>query len=151
MGTNFYYKKPIPEEKQKEMKDLITEDPNLQKLKDALENIEQNNIIHLGKRSAGWQFLWNLNNEKWYKANLNSIKAFLGTGGGWIENEYGEIFTIKDFLDNEIGNSMYRDEKHCDLYSYYEKHPLHYQVGSPEQHEFISQDGLRFSRHTEFC
>lgn len=149
MGTNFYYKKPVSEEKQKEMKDLITENPDFYKLREIIEEVERENYIHLGKRSAGWQFLWNLNEEKWYKSNLESIKLFLETGGGWIENEYGEKFTTIEFLE-EIGPSLYKDEKHDDLESYYKKQPKYYYKVNPQEHEFTAPDGLRFCKQTDF-
>ena len=151
MGTNFYKIIPVAKRKQQEIKDLITDNPCLWKIRDLLDEIEKNNIIHLGKRSFGWQFLWDFNDGKFYAPSLESIKAFLDTGEGWIEDEYGEKFTTNEFLEDEIGGWLYKDENHCDLQSYQEKHPKEQRYyADPKKHEFISSDGLRFSKDTNF-
>lgn len=149
MGTNFYYKIPVSKRKIKELQDLITEDPDYWHLQDELENIKESHCIHLGKRSAGWQFLWDFHNGKYYAANLQSIKHFLNTAGGHIENEYGEKFSVDAFFDDEIAEWLYKDERHCDIAEYYRQHPEESHYFNPTDEEFIS-DGLRFCRHTDF-
>lgn len=149
MGTNFYYKIPLSKRKVKELQDLITEDPNFSNFQEQLKEVEENHCIHLGKRSAGWQFLWNYHNGKYYDASLESIKQFLLTGGGYIESEYAEKISVDTFFDEEIGISLYKDDKHCDLASYYEKYPKEQRCCNPTDEEF-SSDGLRFSRYTNF-
>ena len=150
MGTNFYYKIPLSKRRIKQLQDLITEEPDFYNLQGELEEAKENHCIHLGKRSAGWQFLWNYNNGKYYVADLNSIKHFLNTGGGHIEDEYGEKFTVDAFLNEEIGPCLYKDERHCDLADYYKKHPQKKHCCNPVDEEFLSNN-LRFSRHTDFC
>lgn len=149
MGTNFYYKIPIAKRKQEELKGMITEDPSFYELKDAIEEIEKSHNIHLGKRSYGWQFLWDFHNGKFYASNLDSIKHFLDNGGGYIEDEYGERFTTEQFLDDEIKDCLYQDETHMDAFGYYRKYPLERYGATPAESEFIS-DGLRFSRYEDF-
>jgi hypothetical protein len=150
MGTNFYYKIPISKKRQKELKEMITEDPSLSEICDAIYDIKENNVIHLGKRSAGWQFLWDFNNGKFFASNLKSIEHFLNTGGGYIEDEYGERFTTDQFFKDEIVDCLYKDERHCDIAGYQKQHPEEGHYYTPINEEFIS-DGLRFSRHTDFC
>jgi len=104
--------------------------------------------IHLGKRSAGWQFLWDypaiyngmfkthfweLNNE--YKINLNTIKNFLKDK--IILDEYENRYTLDSFLD-EIKDVLYKTDDLDDGMN-----------GEYSTQYFIS-DGLRFSRFTDF-
>lgn len=150
MGMNFYYKIPLSKRKMKELQDLVTEYPDYYTIQEQLKEEEKSHCIHLGKRNTGWQFLWNYNNGKYYEANINSIRHFLYTGGGHIENEDGEKFSVETFFDDEIADSLYKDERHCDLAGYYMKHPEEKIHCNPTKAEFIS-DNLRFSRRTEFC
>ena len=149
MGTNFYYKIPIVKRKQEELKELITESPNFSELKDAIYELEQSNSIHLGKRSYGWQFLWDFHKGKFYASNLESIKYFLETGGGYIEDEYGERFTTEQFFEDEIKDCLYKDDKHLDALDYWLKYPNERCGSTPTENEFII-DELRFSRHEDF-
>ena len=151
MGTNFYYKIPIHKRKVEELKNLITEEPDFTELLNEIEEITKNNSIHLGKRSCGWQFLWDYHNGRFYKDNLNSIKEFIDTSGGYIENEYGEKFTSDEFFNDEIKDCLYKDEKHCDSKSYQEKHPYEHHYYMPSDIEFISSDNLRFSSSEDFA
>lgn len=50
--------------------------------------------IHLGKSSAGWQFLFQYNGGEYYK-NVKEMKEWLKSKQ--IENEYGERVSHKDF------------------------------------------------------
>ena len=74
MGTN-YYARIIPTKERKEkLKELIDSD-DFRAIKEEIENLYGNytdressyedpnvrGIIHLGKRSGGWKFLWNPN------------------------------------------------------------------------------------------
>lgn len=61
--------------------------------------------VHLGKRSHGWQFLWDFHNGRYFKANLESIKEFLKDK--IIVDEYGGVFSLDQFLDDEIGHCLY--------------------------------------------
>lgn len=149
MGTNFYYKIPLKKREIQDLRGSITDDPSLTDLKDLISIYTDHKIIHLGKRSAGWQFLWNYNEGDYYDPNLKSIKEFLISNNGWIENEYGDKFSIEEFFNDEVNSWLYKDKDHWDAISYHQDHPEEPYVTRPEDHEFQS-DGLRFSKHVEF-
>lgn len=147
MGTNFYYKIPLKKREIQEFKDAITEDPDFDKL-ESLIAFYSPRKIHLGKRSAGWQFLWDYHQGKYYEASLKSIREFLETKGGYIVNEYGEKFSTDQFF-KEIEDWLYLDQSHYNLVTYYEANSeIPYKV-NPAKHEFES-DGLRFSKDSDF-
>ena len=151
MGTNFYYKIPIKERDKKALHEMIDKLPetDIYDIKEKLSEIEAGHSIHLGKRSYGWQFLWDYHNGELYDASLKSIKKYLKDKGGTIVNECGVSFTIEEFF-NDIKDSLYKDENHCDAYQYHQKHPeepLYYNISD---HEFTSKDGLRFCKSVGF-
>jgi hypothetical protein len=169
MGTNFY--KVLKPKYTKKQKAEITKKINEQtkKLKEYFNDnnyIERYDIedyyemlnelrpvkVHLGKRSGGWQFLWNHNNEQYYKKTLQSIKEFLDEDNGFIVDEYGERFTTEQFLNEEIGKAMYNDpDRFINGYQYDEKEKSVYSWTKCSKHEFTTSEGLRFSTSTEFC
>lgn len=70
MGTNFYARIRPPKEKVEELKRAIDKDHFLN-IRNMVEELygEKNEykdglVIHLGKRSSGWKFLWNPNVRK---------------------------------------------------------------------------------------
>jgi hypothetical protein len=169
MGTNFY--KVLKPKYTKKQKAEITKKINEQ-TKKLKEYFNDNNYIdrydiedyyemlnelrpvrvHLGKRSWGWQFLWNHNNEKYYKKTLQSIKEFLDEDNGFIVNEYGERFTTEQFLNDEIGEAMYNDpDRFINGYQHDEKEKSVYSWAKCSKYEFTTSEGLRFSTSTEFC
>ena len=92
--------------------------------------------VHLGKRSYGWQFLWDFHEGRYFKANLESIKEFLKDK--IIFDEYDEVFSLDQFFNEEIADYLYNtDGKLCDC------------VESLPSYYFIS-DGLRFSKSEDF-
>lgn len=149
MGTNFYYKIPFSKREIQDLKNSITEDPSLENFNELAIAYTDKKIVHLGKRSYGWQFLWNYNNGDYYEASLESIRKFLTNSGGWIENEYHNKFTIDEFFEDEIKDCLYKDDNHVDAVAWYEKHPDEWWSEDPAKHEF-TKNGLRFSKHSEF-
>ena len=154
MGTNFYCKR-INQEKRDELKLKFNElyEELLKSIDDVYsnfktilnnfiwdnENLEQE--IHLGKRSYGWQFLWDYHNGIYFQPTLKSIKEFLSQDGIVIYNEYGEKFTLDQFINEEVGPSLYKDKDHSD--------------GSDNRsicwnEHYFSNDGLRFSKFEDF-
>lgn len=173
MGTNFYKVLPTPEDYPKQVKKVL-EKIELELIRDGEVSYETqeelNNLskskrsIHLGKRSCGWQFCWNHNNGEYYDVNIASIKEFLESPGH-IEDEYGEIFTVEQFLEDEIKDALWGDHEWHNLNgtTYNKKYPkeAHYyhRYGSVNirgkeyqwsgQGDFIV-NGLRFADTTEF-
>lgn len=136
MSTNFYYKIPIKKEDIEKLHKMVNKLENaidFYQIKDKLNKLERNSNIHLGKRSAGWQFIWDYHRKKFYDTNLESIKNFLENSGGIIEDEYHNKYTIDEFFNDEITYCLYKGEKtsYCN--------------------EFLSEDGLRFSEDENFC
>lgn len=152
MGTNFYCKK-LDKKHRKEFSDDLNELSQyitynidnieldlVEKVKEFIEsNSDLEEEIHLGKRSYGWQFLWDYHNGKYFKPNLESIKNFLSQDNIAIYNEYGEHFTVDQLFNDELNNSLYKDSTHDDGMN-----------GGYSEYYFKSEDGLRFSKFEDF-
>lgn len=159
MGTNFYAVIPVKKRDKEKAKKLIDEN----KLTEAIEVLEEmTKEIHLGKRSAGWKFLFNANLGKYYELSREGINKFFAKNNVIIENEYGEKFTAEEFWRDEIGVFL---EKGYDLESYYADHPneatSYYSYArtippelkkyNPNKYGEFYSDGLRFTTTEEFC
>lgn len=146
MGTNFYAKRIPTSQEIKEAKAKLGK-----MLIGALDRGEFNEYldkvdtwVHLGKRSYGWQFLWQ-ENKDYYDSNLKSIKEFLKQPNWEIYDEYDRKFTVKQFFEEEIGESLYNNpEKYINLEQYYNKHPNEFIIST--DHEYNREDGLRFAK-----
>ena len=99
--------------------------------------------IHVGKRSSGWKFLWNFQDNKFY-TNKEELLTFIRSGR--IVDEYGELQNTEEFIkmalewgqpDGYIVNQEYYDNQKPN----YSFDMLHYDK---------EVDGLRVSSHTEF-
>ena len=168
MGTNFYAKRIPTRERKTKLYNLIYNQMDVVKVVKMIDNGEfyaaRNFIndfaesfekeverleerIHLGKRSCGWQFLWHYHEGKYYKDNLESIKAFLSNPDIIIEDEYHKTFTLDEFLNDEIKGIIYKTDDLWDLPAYYnhcrEIGEKIYETGLDR--EFISDDGLRWT------
>lgn len=153
MGTNFYLRKKVSNKDKEELLSYLDSkyaelrkqiNTNPYGLRYALDDFyyevtsdlcPYNNDIHIGKRSAGWQFLWDYHGGKYYRASLEDIKKFLSNPDYEIVDEYGETFTFEQFFNEEVGKSLYEGKNGLEegLSSYF----------------FIS-DGLRFSNYEDF-
>jgi hypothetical protein len=104
--------------------------------------------IHIGKRSSGWKFLWNFQDNKFY-TNKEELLNFIRSGR--VVNEYGEIQNTEEFIkmalewgqpDGYVLDKNYMDEQiklthykpFTDMSKYYDK----------------EIDGLRVSSNVEF-
>ena len=167
MGTNFYAKRLPTRRRKEKLINLVYDQMDVVKIvkmidegdfyaakntvnefAEALEKTidEQEKRVHIGKRSYGWQFLWQYYGGKYYKDNLASIRAFLSDPDIVIENEYHETFTVDEFFDKEVSDILYKTDELFDLPSYYkhcrEKGERLFESGYDT--EFTSDDGLRF-------
>ena len=170
MGTNFYKVLPVSEVELQELDNVLSDIKSeiletgkvSWELQDRLDKL-QNKRVHLGKRSSGWQFLWNHNNGEYYDLTFESIKEFLNKPG-LIINEYGEEFTVEQFLENEIKVFLWGDHEvhRYTSKTYRRDHPDEwYDVKSitvnirgkeyTSTYSDILNDGLRFSTSTDFC
>lgn len=101
-------------------------------------------LIHLGKRSMGWKFCWNFNDNKFYK---NKEELFNFIKSGRIIDEYGEEITPDEFI--EMSTTWCVDG--YDTQTYYEENPSHRisWMDITRYHD-IYIDGLRVSTSTDF-
>ena len=126
MGTNFYARILPKKERKEKLKELIDSD-DFSGINDLVgemystvgEYNTNGGVIHIGKRSAGWKFLWNPNwyeyddgtydvknkkwipnpkIKKWYDLTRESIYKFLRREDVRIFNEYGEEIAADDFI-----------------------------------------------------
>lgn len=99
--------------------------------------------IHLGKRSAGWKFLWNFHKKKYY-SDKDELFAFIRSGR--VVNEYGEELSADEFIEMALD---WNKDNGYDLDKYYQEHPRQYHYDYIEREQYI--DGLRVSPSTDFC
>lgn len=153
MGTNFYCRK-INQATKDELRikfDKLHEDL-IESIEDASPSYQSiiNNFmwdnenlikeIHLGKRSAGWQFLWDYHDGIYFKPTLESIKEFLSQKDIVIYDEYDTRYSLDQFINEEIGAYLYCDANHSNGYD-----------GSINWDEYyFTNDGLRFSKFEDF-
>ena len=181
MGTNFYAR-IIPSEKAKhELIEAINNDnPDLvEELTQELygSRDEYSGIgsrIHLGKRSAGWKFLWNPNVVKvWddeaceyaynyvYPLTMEGIANFVMREVVEVTDEYGEVQNPVEFLimafewcKDGLDGKEYQTNPKYNAGTYYpdtERDNFWRELGyEPEYYDFYS-DGLRFSTSVSFC
>ena len=100
MGTNYYARILPTKERKEKLKKLIDED-KLDEIANLYQELYVDSEIHLGKRSAGWKFLFNPNYEKYYPLTKEGLLNFLKQDNIIIYNEY--------FKDND-GKYEYSDD-----------------------------------------
>lgn len=141
MGTNYYLIKNLEEEQKKKLLDLI-EQSKIGSLQEEINSICSKNIIHLGKQSCGWKFLWNPNMrevdyghfdtsgvratyrwienkqiEKLYPLTQDGIWDFVMNDNTRLEDEYGSEIDKIEFLEGAFNSTG------LDSMEYLRKHP----------------------------
>ena len=97
--------------------------------------------VHLGKRSMGWKFLWNFNEDKFFN-DKESLLEFIRSGR--IIDEYGNELIMDEFIEMALS---WGQEDGFDVESYYLEYPEHRNSWSkPERYV----DGLRISDSVNF-
>ena len=164
MSTNYYLKRKVSQERKDEVISLINGD-DIESAAMLINEMMSEAKIHLGKRSGGWQFLWALNDERYYEPSQESIVKFIAdevnNNGSTIIDEYNEVIPLDRFWNEEIGESLrcgnVTDEDWMlansidpkkDWFSKHKKWAGKYDVNICGN--FISEDGLKFSIE-EFC
>lgn len=135
MGTNYYARIKPPQEKVEELKKKIDLDhfADINKMVGELygHRGEYNDglIIHLGKRSAGWKFLWNPNVKKVYD--------------GYEEDEHGEPHAkwkheyVYPLTKKGISDFLYRDDVFIFSEYYHPNEPTNDPDEKPSADEFL--------------
>ena len=100
--------------------------------------------IHLGKRSSGWKFCWNFNDNKYY-SNKEELLNFIRKGR--VVNEYGEQIDVEEFIEMALDwgqpDGMVTDKEYFDnneRLSWFNN----------ESHYDKEIDGLRVASSTDF-
>jgi hypothetical protein len=108
-----------------------------------------NNInIHLGKRSMGWKFCWNFNDNKYY-SNKEELLKFIRSGR--VVDEYGDEVEVEEFITmalewGEPDGMIYDKEYRMKLWEKGTGTFLH-----SESYDDKIIDGLRVSSSNDFC
>ena len=149
MGTNFYIKKYMTPEQKKEVIDAINND-QYDEARDIMNEVKD---IHIGKRSAGWKFLWDANEFKYFEPTKESLIEWLKSGQ--IIDEYDQEFTFDEFW-NDCLNGFWDG---YDAITYEKDHPeriywrknISQFYGIPVTKDEFYTDNLRFSVSTDFA
>lgn len=181
MSTNYYLRFKHKEEDKKNVKELV----DSERYEDALQLLDNmcaglhydvcskefvGTVLHIGKRSSGWTFLWETNwffddkgqVHKLYELNKESLKAYIDQEDADLYDEYGEKQDKEEFwkMALEWGQPDGWDyEKYCE----HEKSKTHetpwsayvrqdmidfwkkYGIDTDSYGQEFYSDGLRFS------
>lgn len=123
-------------------------------------------IIHIGKRSGGWKFLWDPNIYgsprgivKYYDFNKKSIRDFLSQENVKIIDEYyncckpeeklEHTFTVDEFMEMAL-NWCPDGADGTESPEYVNNNPLLYKLNIRQIGNYFFSDGLRFAAFTDF-
>lgn len=121
MGTN-YYARIIPTKKRREeLAELIGSSNDFNKIKDEIDKtfgtisyddeVETytGGVVHIGKRSGGWKFLWNPNQYKIYRGHIEHYKDNGIEKTKYVEDPY-EVFKLYDLTKESIKKFIDRED-----------------------------------------
>ena len=130
MGTN-YYARILPSKKRKDEIKKAIDDNDFNKINQLIDKtygipiydfIEGNfsaGEVHLGKRSAGWKFLWNPN---WYKMAKGHTEEKVNDNGSktirWVDDGY-DVFKFYDLTKESI--KAFIDREDVEIYNEYDE------------------------------
>lgn len=101
--------------------------------------------IHLGKRSSGWRFCWNFNDNKFYQ-DKESLLEFIRSGR--VVDEYGQEMNVEEFITMALEwgqpDGLIADEEYFNTTNH------HSWMSNPSDYYDRIIDGLRVSSSTEF-
>jgi hypothetical protein len=103
--------------------------------------------VHLGKRSSGWKFCWNFNENEHY-SNKKELLEFIKTGR--IVDEYGMEIDPEEFIKMSLewgqpDGAVFDEKYEKELKKKFSNSYMH----GPEYYD-LEIDGLRVSRSTDF-
>lgn len=188
MSTNYYARILPTKERKKELYDAIEANdfPLINKLTEEMYGSLRRDwdcedtiggVIHLGKRSGGWKFLWNPNvfvirhghsekdsngNYKWveepstplytYPLTKKGLHDFIFRDDILIYDEYDELQDKEEFWNMALSWGYKEDDKGWDSASYeaYERKENHY-TSYPvtgELTDLLKAEGYKFTTYT---
>jgi len=159
MGTNYYRIPSVQEMEQRKaklMEDIINLELTPTMVESRFANVEigfdryspwdiftEKTSIHLGKRSMGWKFLWDFNENKYY-SNKEELFQFIKSGR--VVDEYGEEMNGDEFIKMAL---EWNQPDGYDAKMYRREHPRQYSHDFEKKEEYI--DGLRVAPYTDFA
>ena len=181
MGTNYYARILPSKERKKELHDAIEANDFslITKLTDEMYNpirVEYGEgyiiggVVHLGKRSSGWKFLWNPNvfvirnghlednnGTRRYVSDPNTplytypltkkgLKSFIDREDVLIYDEYGELQDKEEFWKMALEWGYEKDDEGLDAASYEEKHTSYPVTG--DLTDLLKKEGYKFTTYT---
>jgi len=105
--------------------------------------------IHIGKRSGGWKFLWNFQDNKFY-SNKEELLKFIRSGR--IVDEYGELQDTEEFIKMALEWGQPDGYVLDDNYMEEQRKKPNYKPSSFNMSSYYDKnvDGLRVSTSAEF-
>lgn len=189
MSTN-YYARIIPSKSKKDhLIDLINNSNDYNNIIDYFSDIyndysvdlngnKSGGIVHLGKKSGGWKFLWNPNiyfkRENGldipvylYELNRKSIEEFINRDDIELYDEYNELVDKDEFFKTAYNETDNSGKPLYDYNTYINDHPENstFFIDSSKLVKYLTNagykftnkycvdfysDGLRFSSCTDF-
>ena len=186
MGTNFMARVIPTKERKESLKKLIDGD-NFHDIREQVIQMydsfkplnmedEIQGEIHLGKRSAGWRFLWNPNiymirqgHTEWteheggrsghwvqepstayyvYPLTRKGIKAFIDREDIEIYDEYGDKQDKEEFWKEALGWSAWNGHEAWDADSYDKEHPNEKHFSWENEYtDFLESLGYKLSKY----
>ena len=160
MGTNYYRIKKISPEVRKEI-NMYLDKNDLSSLRSYLNEIIEENKVHICKTSWGWQTLFDHNWGKYYKPTRQSLEQFLKEPDTYVVDEYGEKITFEEFWDmvdtrnahpnNKYTSELYRKENPSAVCCNYEDNRKCYEMfGIFTTESDFKNTGLRWAVFSDF-
>ena len=181
MGCNYFARIIPSKERKKELHDAIefNDFPLINKLTDEMYNpirVEYGEdyiiggVVHLGKRSSGWKFLWNPNvfvirnghlednngTRRYvpdpdtplytYPLTKNGLKSFIDREDVLIYDEYDVLQDKEAFWDMALKWGYEKDDEGWDATSYEEKHTSYPVTG--ELTDLLKKEGYKFTSYS---
>ena len=113
MGTNYYCRRiKLINELESEKETALNEAKDSELLKEIVNSFFNNLIndvedVHIGKSSGGWDFLFQLNDKKYYHDKASMIEFIKECQ---IVSEYGQTLTFDEFWNNVVSDRTWNNK-----------------------------------------